>query len=403
MVKTVTLTADTPQKVTFDGAYPYYWIDNKSTSDIYASVGVPEANADGTYTVAAGSQMRISGGVGNDGITLLGEGKVQVVASAIAACPFKVAPAVGGGGGSDTVDEFLNISSTNPVQNKTIKAELDKKANSKHSHNVADISDFPDIPDKNTVIDWGFYVKVTSGIPKSDLAADVQTSLNKADTALQEHQNLDGYAAKAHTHDDRYYSKSSIDSFLSQKASKSMVSPTSNGLMYASDKKKLDGIDDGANKTVVDTVLSGTSENPISNKAVNAALAEKAGISIASQLANGLMSAEDKVKLDSLLSDDDSASSYYIQSGTVTVTSSMRTGTSITFPKAFTSTPLLALTASFNLISGGGSTPAPQILGYGNLKATGFTFYPFALSTTGEKYSSNAMVGTARWFAMGKV
>ena len=51
MVKTVTLTADTPQKVTFDGAYPYYWIDNKSASDVYASVGVPEADADGTYTV----------------------------------------------------------------------------------------------------------------------------------------------------------------------------------------------------------------------------------------------------------------------------------------------------------------------------------------------------------------
>ncbi len=95
MVKTVTLTADTPQKITFEGAYPYYWIDNKTASDVYASVGVPEADADGTYTVAAGSQMRISGGVGNDGITLLGEGKVQVVASAIAACPFK--SAAGGG------------------------------------------------------------------------------------------------------------------------------------------------------------------------------------------------------------------------------------------------------------------------------------------------------------------
>ena len=95
MVKTVTLAADTPQKVTFEGAYPYYWIDNKTASDVYASVGVPEADADGTYTVAAGSQMRISGGVGNDGITLLGEGKVQIIASAIAACPFK--SAAGGG------------------------------------------------------------------------------------------------------------------------------------------------------------------------------------------------------------------------------------------------------------------------------------------------------------------
>lgn len=94
---------------------------------------------------------------------------------------------------------------------------------------------------------------------------------------------------------------------------------------------------------------------------------------------------------------------YYIQSGTVTVTSSMRTGTSITFPKAFTSTPLLALTASFNLVSGGGNNPAPQVLGYSNLKATGFTLYPFGFSTSGEKYLANAMTGTARWFAMGKV
>nr|DAI66259.1 MAG TPA: hypothetical protein [Caudoviricetes sp.] len=250
MVKTVTLTADTPQKITFDGAYPYYWIDNKSASDVYASVGVPEANADGTYTVAAGSQMRISGGVGNDGITLLGEGKVQIVASAIAACPFKVAPAVGGGGESDTVDEFLNIASTNPVQNRAIKAELDKKANSKHSHSVADISDFPDIPDKNTIVDWGFYIKLTSGISKSDLAADVQTSLNKADTALQEHQSLADY-----------------------------VKTTDSRLMSAEDKVKLDGIAEGANKTVVDTTLNGTSENPISNKAVNAALAKKAASS----------------------------------------------------------------------------------------------------------------------------
>lgn len=121
MVKTVTLVADTPQKVTFEGAYPYYWIDNKSASDVYASVGVPEADADGTYTVAAGSQMRISGGVGNDGITLLGEGKVQIVASAIAACPFKVAPAVGGGDrsisfskGTILYDGSVNISLGSP-------------------------------------------------------------------------------------------------------------------------------------------------------------------------------------------------------------------------------------------------------------------------------------------------
>lgn len=100
MVKTVTLTAGTPQTVAFSEAYPFYWIDNKTSGDVYASVGsTPEADKDGTYTIAAGSQLRISGGVGNGGITLLGEGKVQVVASGIAECPFKAAQ---GGGGSDT-------------------------------------------------------------------------------------------------------------------------------------------------------------------------------------------------------------------------------------------------------------------------------------------------------------
>ena len=37
------------------------------------------------------------------------------------------------------------------------------------------------------------YVKPTNGIPKTDLAATVQTSLDKADTALQTHQSLAAY------------------------------------------------------------------------------------------------------------------------------------------------------------------------------------------------------------------
>lgn len=57
-VTTVTLTADTPQEIRFSAAYPYIWVDNKSASDVYASVnGTPEADKDGTYTIAAGSQM----------------------------------------------------------------------------------------------------------------------------------------------------------------------------------------------------------------------------------------------------------------------------------------------------------------------------------------------------------
>ena len=39
----------------------------------------------------------------------------------------------------------------------------------------------------------GKYVKPTDGIPKADLAAAVQASLDKADTALQTHQSLAAY------------------------------------------------------------------------------------------------------------------------------------------------------------------------------------------------------------------
>jgi hypothetical protein len=67
-------------------------------------------------------------------------------------------PASGSGGSGITVDDALSGSSTNPVQNKVIKAALDVK---------------------------GTYSKPSGGIPSSDLASAVQTSLGKADTALQ--------------------------------------------------------------------------------------------------------------------------------------------------------------------------------------------------------------------------
>nr|DAV88199.1 MAG TPA: hypothetical protein [Caudoviricetes sp.] len=70
------------------------------------------------------------------------------------------------------------------------------------------------------------------------------------------------------------------------------------GYMSAADKVKLDGIDAGANKTTVDAALSQTSTNPVQNKVVKKALDGKAGTAVATASANGLMSATDKTKLD---------------------------------------------------------------------------------------------------------
>ena len=73
---------------------------------------------------------------------------------------------------------------------------------------------------------------------------------------------------------------------------------TAPGMMSAADKAKLDGVEDGANKTVVDAALDAGSANPVQNKAVKAALDGKAGTALATTSANGLMSAADKIKLD---------------------------------------------------------------------------------------------------------
>lgn len=52
-----------------------------------------------------------------------------------------------------------------------------------------------------------------------------------------------------------------------------VVKAALDGLMSALDKRKLNGIEDGANKTIVDEALSGGSTNPVQNKVVTAALA----------------------------------------------------------------------------------------------------------------------------------
>lgn len=57
------------------------------------------------------------------------------------------------------------------------------------------------------------------------------------------------------------------------------ASQSAAGLMSADDKKKLDGVASGANNITVDSALSSTSTNPVQNKVINTALAGKAASS----------------------------------------------------------------------------------------------------------------------------
>ena len=91
--------------------------------------------------------------------------------------------------------------SYNDLSNKpTIPAEQ-VNADWNATSGKAQILNKPTIPSavtESTVSGWGFtkntgtYSKPSGGIPKTDLASAVQTSLGKADTALQSHQDISG-------------------------------------------------------------------------------------------------------------------------------------------------------------------------------------------------------------------
>ena len=114
-------------------------------------------------------------------------------------------------------------------------------------------------------------------------------------------------AKNAITVDDQLYSQSThpvqnkiVTAALASKAGKDVATQYINGLMSKDDKAKLDGIEAGANKTTVDAALDAGSTNPVQNKIVTAELDKKAGKDVATADADGLMSAADKVKLDGI-------------------------------------------------------------------------------------------------------
>ncbi len=81
----------------------------------------------------------------------------------------------GGGGGTSDYDDLENKPSINDVTLSGNKSASDL--------GLATPSDIPDVS--------GFYEKPSGGIPKTDLADAVQTSLGKADTALQSFTEID--------------------------------------------------------------------------------------------------------------------------------------------------------------------------------------------------------------------
>lgn len=101
--------------------------------------------------------------------------------------------------------EFIT-KSVNDLTYYTKTSDLGSLATKNTVNYETEVTNKPTIPSEvteATVSGWGFtkntgtYSKPSGGIPKSDLASTVQASLNKADSALQEHQSLSNYYTKS--------------------------------------------------------------------------------------------------------------------------------------------------------------------------------------------------------------
>ena len=164
------------------------------------------------------------------------------------------------------VDDAMSDTSTNPVQNKVVMKYIDSRGS------------LPPVSVKNDtmliqVVDGAYALRTKESIFPVDDALDTESK-----NAVE-----NGIIAR------RFEQLSRVTLPATSKR---------DGLMSAANYSKLSGIEAGATKTIVDATLDETSTNPVQNKAVKTALDGKAGTAEATTGAAGLMSAADKVKLD---------------------------------------------------------------------------------------------------------
>ena len=174
---------------------------------------------------------------------------------------------IASGANKTTVDSALSDSSTNPVQNKVIVSALSGKASNTLLTNE----------NLNSVTTPGFY-NASGGNTCTNKPANVdEFGLEVIHTAGG------NYYVQILYRKDLSYRRTCVNGTWSAWTTDKLTDTTysdatqsAHGLMSTTDKKKLDGIAEGANKITVDSAMSSSSTNPVQNKIVQAALDTKA-------------------------------------------------------------------------------------------------------------------------------
>ena len=209
------------------------------------------------------------------------------------------------GANKTVVDDAIKADSTNPVQNKVVKTELDKKAEKEHEHTQYENQNaFAKVTVGATTIEAdntsdGITIAGSSNVTVTPDAAGKKITIEAKDTIYEaatstapglmsatDKAKLDGIAVNANKYELPVATTDVLggvkqgenitiaeDGTISSKNTEyGIVTTAKEGLMSAGDKEKLDGIAANATRVLVDAELSSTSENAIQNKAVKAAL-----------------------------------------------------------------------------------------------------------------------------------
>lgn len=166
------------------------------------------------------------------------------------------------------IDNEISSTSTNPVQNKVISAALGNKVD----------------------------VVAGKGLSTNDYSNDEKTKL--ANIAEGANKTIVDAALSAESTNP--VQNKVVNDALSNKVSKENGKGLSTNDYTTEDKDKLAGIEDGANKTIVDTKLDASSLNPVQNKVLTEELNKKVNSVTGKGLSTNDYSNDEKTKLEGI-------------------------------------------------------------------------------------------------------